>query len=57
MTDIESLKLSIEEHLNRAVLATDSTKAMQSAYEAKELVQRFYYAIWHSHYTSGVVKK
>lgn len=56
MTDLESLKISIEEHLNRAMLA-DSTRSMQHAYEAKELIQRFYYAIWHKHHTSGTIPK
>lgn len=55
MTEADSLAVSISNHIHEAMTSSNGDRAIYHLVEARELLQRLYYNVWHKHHTSGTL--
>jgi hypothetical protein len=56
--DLLEIRKELDGHLDAVlaeVAAGNGAKALSHVVEAKEIMHRIYYVVWHTHHTSGVV--
>lgn len=57
MNEETSLEIGICNHVREAMNQTSGDKAIYHLVEARELLNKLYYQVWHKHHTSGAGPK